>query len=182
MSAPYDPRFPAGDPMYPPPEPMPYGYPPPYGYPGYPAYPQPPRRPAVLTAAAVLGYITSGLLLLAGIMLFSGASAVASLDDVSNTGAFTAELALDGFLNLLAAGLLIAGATMLLSRVTTGRPLFTVGAALVVVESIYWMTRWGSEFQDTTPFVVYGLLFGALAVIGTVQAWSRAGSGWLSRR
>jgi hypothetical protein len=161
---------PEGDPQYP-------YYPPNYGYGyGYYAYPQPEQRPSSVTTAAVLAFIVGGLLLLAGIVLFSGASLVSSLDDVEGTGSFTAELALDGFLDLLAAGLLIGGGTLLMGRQAYGRALYGVGAAIVVVESVYWMVRWTG---DTRPFVLYALLFGALAVIGTWLAWTRTASTWL---
>lgn len=168
---------PSGDPIYPPPSPPPA----PYGYPGYRyGYPPPaPPRPSAVTASAVLGFVAAGLLVLAGIMLFSGASALSSLHNVANSARYTAELALDGFLNLLAAGLLIGGGTVMFSRRMHGRALYSVGAAIVVVESIYWIARWGGTVRAC---VMYALVFGLLVVIGSWLAWTRGARGWLIRR
>jgi hypothetical protein len=171
-----------------PPYPDPYGPPNPYGYPylagyGYPGVPPGRQRPGTLTAAAVLGYVNAGLLVIAGLLLFAGASLVNSLDDSSdgvNVEDFTAELTFDGFLNLLAAGLLIAGGVIMSARRPNGRLVYSLGAGVVVAEVVYWLGRWGSRIEDISGVLVYGLLFGALAVTGAALAWTRDGTGWLS--
>jgi hypothetical protein len=141
------------------------------------------RRPGTLTAAAVLGYVNAGLLVIAGLLLFTGASLVNSVDNSSGSvdlGGFTAELTFDGFLNLFAGGLLIAGSVIMSSRRPGGRTIYSLGAAIVVIEAIYWLGRWGSQVDDVSGIVVYALIFGALAVIGLALAWTRDGTGWLS--
>jgi hypothetical protein len=161
--------------------PNPYGYPYPTPY-GYPAVQPGQQRPGTLTAAAVLGYVNAGLLLIAGLLLFAGASLVNSLDEASDSvdaNDFTAELTFDGFLNLLAGGLLIAGAVIMSGRRSNGRVLFSVGAAIVIIEAVYWLGRWGSRVDDVSGVVIYALLFGSLAVVGSALAWTRDGSGWL---
>ncbi|MDX6584525.1 MAG: hypothetical protein QOI10_3709 [Solirubrobacterales bacterium] len=173
---------PAGPYGYPP-APGPYGYPPAPGPYGYPGVPQGGGRPGTLTASAVLGYITAGLLMIAALLLFTGASIINSVDnssdgfDLSN---FTAELTFDGFVDLLAAGLLIAGAVMMSGRRPTGRALYSVGGALVLVEAIYWLGRWGSRLPDVGGLTFDALLLSALAVIGLSLAWTPTGSSWLN--
>ena len=163
-----------------------YGYPPPpgYGYPppgyGYPAVPPGERRPGTLLAAAVLGYVAAGLLILAGILLFDGASLVHDIDTQTglNNDSVTTELVLDGFANLIAAALLIAGAVVMTGGRPPGRVMYSVGAGIVLVESIYWMARWA---DDLPYLVVYALLFAALAVVGLALGWTAGGTAWLRR-
>jgi hypothetical protein len=142
------------------------------------------QRPASLTAAAVLGYVNAGLLVIAGLLLFTGASLVNA--EESNGGldlhSFTTELTFDGFINLLAGGLLIAGSVIMTSRRPNGRALYSTGAAIVAMETIYWLGRWGSRVDDITGILIYGLIFGALAVVGFALAWSRDGTTWLAQR
>jgi U5 snRNP spliceosome subunit len=176
---------------YPPPG---YGYPPPpgYGYPPPPGYGYPPpgfgdtvvppdeRRPGTLLASAVLGYVNAGLLILAGILLFDGASLVHDIDQQSGLShdSVTTELVLDGFANLIAAGLLIAGSVLMTGGRPPGRAVYSVGGGIVIVESIYWMARWADEL----PYlIVYALLFAALAVVGLALAWTAGGTAWLRR-
>jgi hypothetical protein len=161
-----------------------YGPPPGYGYPA-PGYGYPPpgdRRPGPLTAAAVLGYINAGLLILAAMILFSGASLISDLSDQDSTldpGSITAELTFDGFLNLFAGGLLIAGAVLMSTRRAAGRTLYSAGGAIVLIEVIYWLVRWGDLVQNVSDLVPYVLLFTALAVIGLSLAWTAQGTRWL---
>lgn len=166
------------------PYPNPYAYPTGYGY-GYPAVQPGQRRPGTLTAAAVLGYVNAGLLVIAGLLLFTGASIVDSVND-STDGAglasFSTELSFDGFLNLLASALLITGGVLMSARRPNGRPVYAAGAAVVVIESGYWLARWGSRVNDAGGMVVYALLFGLLAGVGLGLACTRDGSNWLRGR
>ena len=163
-----------------------YGYPPPpgYGFPppgfGYPAVPPGERRPGTLLASAVLGYVSAGLLILAGILLFDGASLVHDIDKQTGLShdSVTTELVLDGFADLVAAGLLIAGAVVMASGRRHGRVLYSFGAGIVIVESIYWMARWA---DDLPYLIVYALLFAALSVVGLALAWTAGGTAWLRR-
>jgi hypothetical protein len=150
------------------------------------AYPQPgepgQRRPGTMTAAAVLGYISGGLLVIAAMIVLTGASLVASIDNAATTvdlERFTVELTLDGFLNVVAAGLLIAGGVAITRRRPVGRTMYSIGAAIVLVEAVYWLVRWDSQIDDASGLAFYAALFGVLAVIGLFLVWTRIGSAWL---
>lgn len=181
---------PAPQPVDPyPPGGQPWGYPP--GYPmGYPAMPYPgfgpvapgERRPGTITAAAVLGYVNAGLLILMGIVLFSTSSIVDGLnryDDYAHDG-LSGEFRLDAILNLLAAGLLIGGGVAMTSQTAVGRIIYSVGAAITVGESTYWIARWGSE-GGGTYINFWALLYAAMAIVGVCLAWFGGGSAWLHR-
>jgi len=176
------------------PGPQPYGQPPqgqqlqpywqqPYGAapPGYDAYGYPAQladaRPAPVLAASVLAYVLAGLLILAGALLLFGASYFDSLGNEfnSDTSGVTTELAFDGIADLFAAGLLIAGGVSLTGRHLRGRSMLAVGAAITLVECVYWLVRTsaaGGAF-------VFVLVFGALAAISLVLVLSGAVSLWL---
>jgi hypothetical protein len=166
-----------------------YGYGP-YGqYPGYPPYGAPygpgvlrNPRPGNALAAAVLGYVAGGLLIIAGLLLFFGASFIANFDNYDGVshGQYVGELAVNGVGNLLAAGLLIAGGVNLTARGTAGRMLYSCGAAIVVIETIYWLARWGGRSGGAV--VIYAIIFGGLVVVGGALAWSSAVSTWLNER
>jgi hypothetical protein len=128
-----------------------------------------------------LAFVAGGLLVVAGIELFAGASMIASLDSILGTN-YTAELALDGVVDLAAAGLLIAGGVALLGGRPAGRSLYGAATAIVLVATLYWIARWGAAVDTYAPFVLYGLMFSALVVIGVCLAWARDASAWLARR
>lgn len=154
------------------------GYPPPYGAPYVPRS----TRPGNALAAAVLGYVAGGLLIIAGLLLFFGASFIANFDNYEGVshGQYVGELAVNGVGNLVAAGLLIAGGVNLTARGTAGRMLYSCGAALVVIETIYWLARWGGRSGGAV--VVYAVIFGGLVVVGGALAWSSAVTKWLDER
>jgi hypothetical protein len=187
-TAPHDPGSAPAPYPYPNPYAAPQPYPNPYAYPtgyGYPAVPSGQRRPGTLTAAAALGYVNAGLLVIAGLLLFTGASLVNDVDqstDGVDLGNFTTELTFGGFLNLFAGGLLISGGVLMAARRPNGRALYAAGAAVVVIESGYWLIRWASRADDAGGIVMYALIFGALAVVGLTLAWTRDSSGWLNGR
>ena len=153
-------------------------------YPGapYPAYAWQPvePRPGAILGASILAYINSGLLILSGSLLLFGAALIHDIDKAtrSHTG-YGTELALDGLLNLIAGGLLIAGAVSLTNRRTSGRILLSVGGALVLAECIYWLARFSNS--DFSGRIVYVLLFGALAVVSLGLSWTPPVSAWLRR-
>jgi hypothetical protein len=181
---PYGPAQPPYGPVQPPygpPSPYGYGYPP--GYPpGYPAgYPSGPSRPGTAVGAAVLGYINAGLLILAGSLLLFGASFVSDVEDATDSNTdYGAELAMDGFVNMIAAGLLIAGGVMLTGRNPNGRILFSIGSAVVLAETVYWLVRF--DGLTATGFFVYSMLFAALTIVGVALAWSPGIGSWLSEK
>lgn len=181
---------PDGEPTYPTESTPPTGHPPTTSYPpiypyppvgGYGWFPVPPSRPGTLTAAAVLGYVNAGLVSLAGIVLFTGASLVSDVDDSTgaNHDSLTAEFVVDGFLNLIIGALLIAGGIWMCSRRSSGRVLYTVGGALVVAESVYWMVRWSNRLSDDVGLIVYALIFATIAIVGLSLAWVREANEWL---
>lgn len=149
---------------------------PPQGYP--PAYPPPwdSGRPGGLMASSVLGYIDAGLLVLAGLLLLIGASAVDTWNDAfgNSDQGFTAELATDGLINLLSAGLQIAGGVMMSSRNLRGRTLFSVGAGLCVLAGLYWLVR-----VHNVNVAIWTAVFVGLPIIALAMAWTPPATVWL---
>jgi hypothetical protein len=188
-----------------PPVQQPYGYPypPPPGYPGYPPgyalqhpgypspyppgygyqyLPYPPRgsgRPGMVLAAAVLGYVVAGFLIIAGIGLLAGATLV---HDLGSNGGFdtrdaTAELTFDGIVNFVAGGLLISGGVLLAGRRVTGRVLFLTAVAIDIGAAIYWLSRAGS---GDGGIVFYALLFNVPAIIAACFVLTPSVRRWLA--
>lgn len=155
----------------------PVGYPRPFA-PAYSPYGAPARsRPGTALAASVLGYVDAGLLILAGLVLFFGASEIQSFDNTFGTdnGSVTTELIVNGLLNLVVAGLLIAGAVGLMQSARSGRVLLSVGGALCVAQAIYWLVR--AHRTETTVWVI---VFMAMSAVMLALAWTRTVSAWLS--
>ncbi len=149
---------------------------PPPGYP--PAYPPPwdSGRPGGLMASSVLAYIDAGLLILAGLILLIGASAVDSWNNAfgSSDQGFTAELATDGLVNLLSASLQIAGGVMMSARNPRGRTLFTAGATICIAAALYWVLR-----VHDAGVAIWTAVFVALPIIGLSMAWTAPATIWL---
>ncbi len=165
------------------PQPGPYGYPAGYGYaPSYAPLPPGERRPGTLIAASVLGYVSAGLLILSGLSLLFGASLVdTATQALGGQNQYSSELALDGVVNFVAAGLLIGGGVAMITRNATGRILYGIANGIVVVEAIYWLARWESRY-NVGGFIVWAVMFMALAVVGVALAFTGECSRWLARR
>jgi len=163
-----------------------YGQPPPYGQDPYGApaynaygYPAAPRtRPGQVLAAGVLAYVLAGILILSGVILLFGASSVNSLGNAfnSDTGSATAELAIDGFVDLVAAGLLIAGGVSLSGAHRRGRTLLLVGGGMVLADCVYWIARTSADGGVFVFIIVYG----GLAALAIVFALSGQATQWLN--
>ena len=153
----------------------PYG-PPAYGYPQI-YQPAGAQRPGTATTASVLAFVNGGLLIAAALLLFAGASVISDLGSATQTDTTftTTEFRLDALINLLAAGLLIAGGVALAGRKSTGRTMIAVGSVIVVAAAIYWMTR----FDAFSTTVFYGLLFAALSVLSIAMAFTGSTKAWL---
>ena len=161
----------------------------PYGYLGYPAPPPPPAyqpygypptptssgQPSNIMGACVLAYIAAGLLILAALLLFLGASVVSSLRDTTRPESFGTELAVDGVLDVILAALLITGGVLLTSRRVAGRTLITVSAALCAADAIYWAVRIPSG-----GIGFYVLLFVSLPTIAAALTWTPSSAQWLA--
>ncbi len=184
----YSPPPPMQPPAYPQPEypgyqpyPPPYAYgypPPPYGYPPYQPTAGGPKRPGLVIAASVLDYVCGGLLIVAGLLLLFGASVVSSLEGTAGSGSnYGLELALDGLVNLVVAGLLIAGGVMFTGGRSSGRMLSTVGNGVVVVAAIYWFTRFSTS--DVGGLVFWGVIFLLLSIATLAFSFTTAVSQWL---
>ncbi|GAB2472516.1 hypothetical protein [Jatrophihabitans fulvus] len=184
--APY--QQPYGQPAYPQPAyPQPYGYaPPPYGYPqpyGYP--PVGPKRPGMVIAASVLGYVNAGLLIIAGLVLLFGGALTNSFEDASDSGTnYGVELAIDGIVNFIAAGLIIAGAVIFTGGKTNGRTLLAVGNGIVIASAVYWMVRLSDDRFDGAGngYIVWGVIFAALAILPLAFSFSGAINDWLREK
>ncbi|WP_375504093.1 hypothetical protein [uncultured Jatrophihabitans sp.] len=164
---------------YPSPGYAPYGYPPAPGYPSY-GYPSAPRdlRPGLATASAVLAFVTAGLLVLAGLLLFLGGAIAGDVEDSFDSGTHIGlELALDGVVNLVAGGLLIAGGVMLVGRNRNGRVLLSIGGGIVVAAAVYWILRFDDISSDSWAFDA--VMFLVLTVLALSFAWCTPVTRWL---
>lgn len=199
------PQQPQTPPGYPPP-----GYPPGYPAPGYPPYgtypasggapgywgvaagggyppppPDPNRRPGTVTSAAILGWVTAGLLVFLGALLFEGADFLNDFDNYRygyGPDNPSGELVVDGVLNLILGGLLIAGGVMIMSRRSAGRWLYFAAAAGVFALSIYWALRWNDDFDNTPLFVFWAFVFAALVVVGSSLLAGGQARTWFTRK
>ncbi len=127
-------------------------------------------------AAAVLGFVGAGLLILAALLLFSSAHVAADLISTDTT-ALSTELNIDGFVNLTAAALLIPGGVLMLGGKVLGQTLTAIGSVIVVVATVYWVIRAQGAYSGT---LVFGVLFAALAVIGASLAYAPSSRAWIA--
>jgi hypothetical protein len=156
-----------------------YGYPPPPpGSYGYPYLPQNPRPAGSVVAAAVLSFVAAGLLVLAGVILFSSASFADGLSDAFGTqhDSLTTEIRADGFVNLVAAALLVPGGLLLLKGRVLGPTLIAVGSLVVVAAAVYWVAR-ANQYGGTLFFAV---LYAATVVTATALAFANSARAWLA--
>lgn len=188
-----------GQPQYGPPQDPPgYGPQPPrqsgptgygqpqYGQPPYGQYgpPMPPaqfgpadtnRRPGAATAAAVLSYVQAGFLIITGIFLLAGAGMASDFGDAfsTDTGSVTAELVIDGLINLALGAGFITGAVWLTMR--RGRNLLLATCVATFVDCVYWLIR----TEDSGKALV--LFFVVLPAIAVGLIFTGAVTGWLQR-
>ena len=155
----------------------------PYPAPGYSIYPMPGAwnagRPGQVAGAAVLSYIESGLLIITGLILFSGSSAVSSWSHGSHTSdrGWGAQFAVAGFGDLVAAALLITGAVAFSGGRPFGRLLLSVGLGVCVAEAIFWMAKLSDANGAILPWVAFFL---AMPVIATAMSYSSSVKAWLT--
>ena len=156
--------------------PPPYPAPPPYGYPGAYRAPWDTGRPSGIVAAGVLGYVNAGLLILSGLLLLAGASAVDSWNNAfgSHHSNITTELTVDGLINLLSAALQIAGGVLVLGRSERGRILLTVGGALCIAAGVYWFIR-----VHDLGVAAWTVVYVAMPITGLALVWTGPCTEWL---
>jgi hypothetical protein len=169
----------------------PYGYAPQYGYPphypyAYPyAYPYPPvppptigrRRPGTTTAAAVVGWVSAGLLVIAATVLLAGSSATADIGDTFGVDtSWASEFVVDGVINLVCAGLLVVGGIWLADRKPGGQLMLTVANLVIAADAVYWTVR----FDSYAALIPSAVIFGALAVVGAALTWTAETRTWLT--
>jgi hypothetical protein len=132
-------------------------------------------RPSSVLWAGVLCYVMGGMLIVAGFVLFVGASIVRSIDSLtgSNNIGTTIVLIIDALANCAAAGLLIAGAVMFAGGRTRGRQLLTIGAAICLIECVYWI------FLARANTIIWTVLFVILSIVALALAWTKQTSEWL---
>ncbi len=165
------------------------GYPPAYGYPPNPyvtPYGPPPqtgpKRPGLVIAGSVLAYVNAGMIILAGALLLFGAAIVNDFEDAfdSNTN-YGVEFAIDGVVNLIMGGLLIAGAVGFTSGKPIGRTLLTVGNGLVIAASVYWLLRFsGDRYNAGDGYIVWSVIFAILAILSLAFSFTGAVNRWLA--
>ncbi len=109
-------------------------------------------------------------------LLLVGASAINDWNDAfgGNEQGITAELTADGMINLVSAGLQIAGAVLMAGRNVSGRVLFSVGAAVCIGAGCYWLLRVGGA-----QAIIWTGVFVALPIIGLVLCWTAQSTAWL---
>ena len=132
-------------------------------------------RPTSVLWASTVCYVMAGMLIVAGFVLFVGASIVRSIDNLTgsdNIGT-TIVLIIDALVNFGAAGLLIAGAVMFAGGRTRGRQLLTIGAAICLAESVYWI------FLARANTIIWTVLFVILSIVALALAWTKQTSEWL---
>jgi hypothetical protein len=151
------------------PQPGPYGYPP--AVPAY--YPQPGNgRPGVVVAAAVLGYVVAGFLILSGFLLLIGASAVDGIDDTYGNNSGTTKFLLSGVANLVSSGFLIAGGVMLTSRQPRGRAMYAIGSAVCIGAGVFWLTV-------SLGSIIWVIIYCAPVIIGTIFIYGVSTARWM---
>lgn len=132
-------------------------------------------RPSTVVAASVLGYISGGMLIVAGFVLVLGASIVKSFDSATggnNTGT-AAELVVDSLLNFGVAGLLIGGAATFTSGRAVGRTLLSVGGGVCLAQCVYWV------FRAEPNTIIWTVVFAVIAIVMLALAWTKPTTGWL---
>ncbi|MFL0289825.1 hypothetical protein ACJH6J_02115 [Mycobacterium sp. SMC-18] len=175
---PPQPGYPQG---YPPQPVYQQGYPQPVGYPGgYP--PMPPAPPSGGTAIgaavlSILGALANGGMALAG---FSSIARIRSESAASFPGGTYALAIVFVASGLVAALLLIVGATMLFMRKMPSRWLITAGCALVIGGTVisYGLHNAISEYEGGPRLGFLGLLFPILTMVLALRpstvAWIQA--------
>jgi hypothetical protein len=161
--------------------PEPFQPPPAFPEPGFPSPTDPASgavwvsRPSSVIAVSVLCYVMGGMLIVAGFVLFLGASVVRSIDDLtgSNNVGTAVELIIDALLNFGVAGLFIAGAAMFTGGRTRGRQLLTIAAGICLVDCIYW------ALIGRTNTIIWTIVFAILSLIALALAWTKEISEWL---
>lgn len=158
------------------------GNPPTVPAPGNPRMYPPPwdsGRPRGVLAASVLAYIDAGLLILAGLMLFVGASAVDTWSNAfgASDNGITAELTIDGLVNLVSAGLQISGGVLMAARSERGRTMLSIGGGLCILAGVYWVLR----IHDVAA-VVWSAVFMSMPIIAMSVAWTVPATTWLRGR
>ena len=160
--------------------PHPFEQPPTYPGQSFPPPAVPPEpvwvsRPGSVLWVSTVCYVIAGMLIVAGFVLFVGASIVRSIDNLTgsdNIGT-TIVLIINAVVNFGAAGLLIAGAVMFAGGRTRGRLLLTIGAAICLVECVYWI------FLGRANTIIWTVLFVILSIIALALAWTKQTSEWL---
>ena len=134
-------------------------------------------RPGQVVAAAVLSYIEAGFLILTGLILFSGSSAVSDWSSSNNSDDYGwgMQFGFAGLGDLLAAGLLIAGGVMFSGRNRLGRTLGAAGLIVCVIEAIFWIS-WldgssGAIIPWATIYLVMPVIATSMSFAGSVRRW-----------
>jgi len=119
------------------------------------------------------------MLVIAGAILFQGAS---FFDDFGNDFDNAAgELAANGFANMLAGGLFIAGGVMLVGRKPLGRGLYLAATAITIILGLYWSFRWNDEVgSDAAGLVFWALMFATPVIVGASLLSTAAVRRWLT--
>jgi hypothetical protein len=151
------------------------------GYPYSGAYQASPQsqlsasRPGQVLAAAVLGFVAAGLILIAALVLIVGASSSDPFTFFrSDTPLPHGELGFGAFLDLIMAGLLIAGGVVACGGRNRGRLLYTLGGGLAVADAVYWLVRGGGTSIGLVILLV------APVVVGLSLIWVRGCTQWLA--
>ena len=178
--------LPQGDPIDPNP---PLGdYP---GYLGYPGWPAPSGssgpsgpsadvdaepRPGAAVASAVLGLLTASLLLVSGFVVIFAADSLDADADGFASAQRTALFVLSGLGDVIAAGLLVIGAVLVLARSRGARPATVIGALLCLLLGAFWLT----EESANGSIVIWLMVFCGPAVTAALLTLTARVTAWLN--
>jgi hypothetical protein len=142
--------------------------------PGYPpappiGYVMGPSTPGGVTAAAVLSYIQSGLVLIGAIVVL----AVGSLFGDLGLSSLQTIITLFGVLNLILTGLFITAGVFV--QTGRGRVLLYTAAGLNTAEAIFWLYGYGkvgsNEIWVPLLYLAIPVVAAIVGSLGGVAAW-----------
>lgn len=130
--------------------------------------------PGAGLAGVIIALVVAAMQLLAGLVLFIGASVLSGLA-APDVGYSPTEFLLAGSGDLIGAAVLASGGGLLVRRRPAGRPVLAAGAGLTLLLAGYWSVRFPSAGT-----VFWATIFVAAAALACVLVWQSRVSRWLA--